>query len=150
MSNGNAKSLMDYQEEWIVLINKWDSRGYDKLSDGEKIWFNVQTLLGAVANGGFISYYYNSGADTVYDCLAALKTIGADEAVSLTQKMNSLFGEEVPADVNDRNDIIDSWPDDSDEIDDFLEEVDEKYFSQRDYLETRLVAYIQEHNLVAS
>ncbi len=57
MSNGNTKSLTDYQKEWDVLINKWDSHGYDMLSDEEKIWFNVQTLLGAVANGGFISYY---------------------------------------------------------------------------------------------
>lgn len=56
------KTLLDYQNHWEEICNK-GFINYLSLSSDERIWFNIQGLIGQVNNGGIISFYYNIGAD---------------------------------------------------------------------------------------
>ena len=60
--------LMDFQEHWEQLVDRaFEKGGYSRLSDDERVWFNLQSLTQAIYDGGIISYYYNSSADHLDD-----------------------------------------------------------------------------------
>jgi hypothetical protein len=64
-----------------------------------------------LSTGGVVSYYSNSGAGTVDDCLSALRTLGALEVEKVLREANSLFPNgEVPGDIEKRNAVMRSWP----------------------------------------
>lgn len=63
-------------ETWKQLCKKWASRGYDSLSEPERVWFNTRTVIDSFENGGLISYFYNSGADDYDDMLTSLEALG--------------------------------------------------------------------------
>jgi hypothetical protein len=138
--------LFDYIEAWKRLVDKAFGDGYDTLSVEEKVWFNAQSLVQAIGDGGLISYYYNSGADTLADCLSSLEALGATELKGLLDQVNSLFPGGVPTNINQRNAIISSWPDDG-RMDEFLDGIEERAAAEVENLEQQLVAYIQQHQL---
>ena len=71
------------------------------------MYFTVSPLIFSIRNGGLISYYYNSYADHISDCMESLRTLNAKEASSLVEAMNALFGESVPRDASkERGDPI--------------------------------------------
>jgi hypothetical protein len=138
--------LLDFQTQWETLVAKWSSQGYDSLTEAERTWFNVQSLTSAVANGGFVSYFYNPGGERSADALGALETVGAHETKALLQKMINLFPNgQPPADLEDRNDVINSW--DEDTIDPILEEIDDQFFKQDEKPDELLVQYLIEKGI---
>ena len=90
---------------WHELCDKWSRKGYAALTLPERIWFNVRSLIDLAQNGGLISYYYNSGADTLPDCLAALDSLGANDVRRQVERVNALFGGSVPPSQEARNRI---------------------------------------------
>src|SRR4030095_965914 len=137
----------DWHPQWQALCDRLARRGYSSLSDNEKIWVNVRALIDSTNNGGFISYFYNSYADTLQDCLRALDALEAHEIRAQVERVCSLFGTRVPPDIDERNEIINSWPDegtDAETRDTLLEEVDQALFKRFDALEDRLEAVVKE------
>ena len=98
--------LFDYQGKWEKLVDKAISSGYESLSANEKVGLNVQYLTDSIRNGGLISYYYNSPADTIEDCQKALDVLGVANMKYLIEQMNRLFPGGVPKDITVRNQII--------------------------------------------
>ena len=135
--------LFDFQNKWEKLVDKAGSNGYDSLLPNEKIWLNVQYLTNSIGDGGLISYYYNSPADTIDDCLKALEVIGATEMKALMERMNKLFPEGVPKDITARNEVISSWPDDDEGFEQLLEEIEELASLETIKVEYKLVLFIQ-------
>lgn len=133
--------LHEFQDRWEQIVQCALGGGYQALSNEEKIWFNAQSLIQAIDNGGLISYYYNSAADTLGDCMHALEVLGAEGMLSLITKVNTLFTNGVPVDVCARNEIINSWPDDG-SIDEFLGPIEASAMSEARHLVARLVAFI--------
>jgi hypothetical protein len=88
------------------------------------MWFNVRSLIDACNDGGLISYFYNSGADTLEDCLAGLATLDSARVSAQIGRVAALFTSGVPADQDARNAAIDSW-EDSSEVDELLDSVDD-------------------------
>lgn len=138
--------LGDFYEQWRRLVNKAFGIGHGVLSAPERVWFNAQLLVQAIDDGGLISYYYNSPADTVEDCLNAMDVLGARKMKRLLIQVNGLFPDGVPADITARNEVINSWPDDG-SVDDFLEPIEESAASEARKLEKQLVIYIERQGL---
>ena len=111
---------------------------------------DVRSLIDGVENGGIISYFYNSGAGTVADCLDDLTTLGALGVAEQVRRVSSLFPGSVPADLDDRNRIIDSWPDegvDRDRIDDLLQDADAVLMPLMADLEAKLASFLEASEL---
>jgi len=76
-NNSNEYDLLNFQEQWIQLLDKLEENGYDSLSHEEKVWFNVWVLNDAIINGGFVSYFYNPDGEYAEEALKSLDAIGA-------------------------------------------------------------------------
>ena len=135
-----------WRPAWIALCEKWEARGYESLSADEKVWMNVRALIDAVENGGVTSFYYNSGADTLADAMAALRRLGAHEVAAQIERVNRLFPGGVPTSIDARNAVIDSW-DGSAQIDRLIEEVDEKLMPMFQELELSLEQFVRQQGL---
>lgn len=130
------------QRKWFEIVDRKSRGGYESLSRIEKTWFNVEVLIGQVENGGVISYFYNSGADGLEECLKDLTALGAHEVRRQIERVCQLFPSGVPDSMDARNDVIDSWAD-SDELDSLLTEVDELVLTLMDDLNQRLNEFLE-------
>lgn len=92
-------------EDWNRLCDRWSECGYDSLNETEKLWLNVRRLIGAVNNGGLISYFYNSHAEHYDDCVHALNQLMEPEVLNEVQNLGALFGATVPVSIEERNRI---------------------------------------------
>ena len=130
--------------QWRVLCAKaYSSLGYSALSDDERVWFNIRALIDSTNNGGLISFFYNSYADTLQDCLRALDKLGADAVRSQVERVCKLFGSQVPLTVSARNEVINSWPDTNPQLSALLNEVDAKLYGYFPDLEASLDAFLR-------
>lgn len=129
---------------WHALCEKWTHSGYQSLSKTEKLWLNTRALIDAINDGGIISYYYNSGADSLEDCMGALRELESDEVLAVLQETNGLFPDgRVPTDVDGRNAVIGSWPDDG-RIDRRLSLMDRRLSGLLPVLERRREGYLHQ------
>jgi hypothetical protein len=133
---------------WNALCDKRSRGGYVALTSAERIWLDVRSLIDSVENGGLISYYYNSGADRLPECMAALDHLGAIDIRRQVERVNALFPGGVPPSLNARNDVIDSWDDDNERIDALLTEVDEALMPMLEELEVKLEDFLRRSGLV--
>jgi hypothetical protein len=118
--------------------------GYERLASAERVWVNARSFIDSVNNGGCISYFYNSGADHLDDCREALRTLGATAELTELERVCALFGTTVPADIEERNDIIAGWDDDAHETQ-TLEDADQALMPMMDGLEARLAKFVKNH-----
>ena len=131
----------DLYSKWTNLVGKALS-SYSSLSIDERVWFNVQVLIDSINNGGLISYYYNTGADCVYDLIEDLKVINMNIVAEIIIKFNlTLFPNmDVPSDINGRNEIIDN-------LDEWLNEkiqtLEDKISEKMPELENQLTNFLQ-------
>jgi hypothetical protein len=139
----------EIDRRWTELCDRWSQVGYASLSRPEKTWLNIRSLIDSIENGGIISYFYNSGADTLGDCLADLTALGAGEVVESVNQVCGLFPNGVPSGMEDRNAAIDSWAESprQDEIDELLTQVGDALFPLVADLERRLAGHIEQHGL---
>ena len=140
--SNNKKTLLDFQTDWKKLVDKALSN-YSSLSADERIWYNIECLIAQVDNGGLISHYYNSGADYNKETIMDLITFGFQDIADLLLQINKLFPNSEPStDINERNDVISSWPNNS-EIDKWLEKFDTYFYNREPELEQELVNLIE-------
>jgi len=138
----NEKTLIDFQTDWVKLVDKAYS-DYSSLSTDERIWFNIQCLIYAVCNGGLISYYYNPDGDHYKETIIDLEILGFSDIADLLLQINKLFPNNEPStNIDERNDVISSWPDDG-KIDNWLEQLDNQFFDKKEGLEQKLMSYIE-------
>lgn len=128
---------------WKSIFQKIEESGYGSLNNIERIWVNVDGLIGDVSGGGLISFFYNHGADNYEETIEDLNTIGAETAISLVNKIGVMFpGGKPSVNIEERNEIIDSW--DHDELNDLFESLDEEFYAIIDELEEKLEPIILE------
>ena len=127
--------------DWAAICEVWKDAGYEALSAEERVFFNIRVLIDSIENGGAISYFYNSGADHVEDCMEALDQLKAGEFKSQFQRVLELFPPEAVQDFDARNRVINSWEDADAAIDDLLEEVDDRLFQLTADLESKLSTF---------
>lgn len=140
--------LHDFHNEWVTLVEK-ASVNYQSLTPPERVWFSTQLLIAGVDNGGLISLYYNSFADTLEEALRDLEVLEAFDVRELLLKVNELFPGNMPSrSCEVRNLCIDSWPDDG-RYDDLLNTLDTQFYELESELERKLLEYMFLNNLVS-
>lgn len=133
-------NLIDFHNDWTRLVGKAIT-SYEQLLPEERIWYNIQVLIDAVNNGGVISYYSNPGADHLLETMADLKIIGATYILEILHKMNALFPNGIPpSDIEERNNVILSWNDDT--VCDLLDNLDIDFYKNCPILENTLMEHI--------
>lgn len=131
----------DWQESWQILFEKLDAQGYESFTPDERIWYNVRGVIDSVGNGGIISIYYNHGADNLEDTMEDLNKLNASNIVELIIKVNKLFPNGKPSrDIDERNEVIDSWDGENLEL---FEALDEIFYKLESDLELKLEAVVQ-------
>jgi hypothetical protein len=131
------------EKAWKELFKKLEESGYEKLNMNERVWLNIDGLIGDVNGGGLISFFYNHGADNYGDTIDDLNTIGVPKAIALVKKIAELFPIGKPSkNIEERNEVIDSW--DHDELNDFFEELDNQFYEITDDIEKKLEPIIAE------
>ncbi len=136
-------------QTWHALCDKLGQAGYDSLSPEEKAWVNLRGLIDSIENGGLISYFYNSYADHLPDCLVALRRLEASRVAAEVSRVCALFPGGVASDIDARNDVITSWGDSPQEgtIGALLEDVDNRLMPMMSDLESRLGRFLQQHGM---
>lgn len=139
------KDLLDFQADWVKICDK-GYHDYKSLTPAERVWYNVECLLGLVQNGGVIGFYCNSGADHVFDTINDLLILGHKDIALILEKMNTLFPNcDIENDFDGRNEIIDnSWDERHSQL---LDELDAEFFQKDEDLEDTLVQYILKNKL---
>ncbi len=136
-------------QKWYAVCDKLRGEGYLHLTPAEQIWLDIRSLIDSTENGGLISYFYNSGANRLNECLIALNLLGTDVVRAQVDRVSALFPAGVPPTVDGRNEVINSWSDDDRSIDELLEDVDNIMYSQIEQLEEKLTQFLIDNGLLA-
>lgn len=134
-------ALLNFQDKWVKIVDK-GLGDFDSLTSDERVWFNIETLIAQVDNGGLISFYYNSYAERVMETIDDLKKLGFADIADLLIQINKLFpGGQPSADIDERNDVISNWPDGK--YDSLLDSLEKTFYSREKELEQKLIQHIQ-------
>jgi hypothetical protein len=96
-----------YPDNFDAVSNKYETSGYEKLDNIEKLIYCIWWLEGEVNNGGFHQFFWNSAGDYTEDTLKYLLAIDAIHTADLLRKASQIaFGGEAPVDRNKRYDIL--------------------------------------------
>lgn len=126
-------TLVDFQNSWGKLVEK-GYKNYLSLTSDERLWYNIQSPIGSVDNGGLISFYYNSYVERVYETIEDLKFLGFQDIANILIEINKLFPNEKPSiDINERNISISNWPNGKYEL--VLDNLDKLFYSKEEQLE---------------
>ncbi len=130
-------SISDTNDFVIAMTEHLDEKtqygeNMSVLSEAERIFYITQTLEMEVNNGGFSQYFYNSSGNFSNELVRAFTAIGADTTAAICQKAIDAFGCEIPADREERIEMLDEL--ESDDFDEILEECDSAFFDYQDDL----------------
>ena len=134
------KPEISVDSKWANLVDK-AMKNYKSLTKNERIWFNQRVLIDSFNDGGLISYYYNSGAENVYETIEDLQILGLEKLVTIIKKYNeTLFHDKkVPKDINERNEFVSKLDEKTDSI---LQDLESDFQDQLETLEKRLETFI--------
>ncbi len=121
-------------------LEKLGLNGLDALSEKDKVVASIFALEAEVNNGGFDQFYYNSAGDLAYCVPQALRIIGAPKTAEITEKANSIFGENGPS----RDHVLRSKQLQclGDQYDEFLGELDDQFYEYPHDLYALLEQYL--------
>jgi len=135
-------SREDAQEAWVRIVDIGFNE-YDKLTNDQKVWFNIEPLT----TDGIIDHYVNHGAEHNKDTIDGLEFLGHRDVADLLRDINRLFeGGLPPDDIDERNDEMQTWDGRHDEL---LDEINDKYWKLNDSLEKTLHNHISKTGIGA-
>tara|TARA_R110002096_G_scaffold434442_1_gene655967 strand:+ start:1448 stop:1831 length:384 start_codon:yes stop_codon:yes gene_type:complete len=117
------------------LNQKWEeinSKNPEELTNTERIWYTIEPLLQL----GLIDHYINYGFDFHNETMEDLKHIGELEILNLMLEVNNKFEGEIPKDIDERNEEL------ADINENFIEEIDNKFWKLAPEAEVRLDKFI--------
>jgi hypothetical protein len=127
--------------KWIKVADK-ATDNYNSLATYERVWSNTRILVDSINNGGLISYYYNSGAENVYDMLSDLRIINMHTVAEIIENFNSILfpNSSVPKDINVRNEVIGNLDERSNDL---IQTIETKISSYIPEIETSLDKFLK-------
>ena len=84
------------------LMEKAEKYGIDSLSEKEKYFYAIYELDNEINNGGYLQYFDNSSGDLAYLILDALRSIGSNKALKITEEALDIYGRAPSKDKEDR------------------------------------------------
>jgi hypothetical protein len=134
------------ENNWSIVALK-GIKQYSLLTPSERIWFNIRGIIDSTNNGGLISYYYNPGAENVYDAIEDLEKLGFENVAVIVKKYNEILfnGSEVPTDLNERNKFVSAL---SEQADDLLQDLEIELTKHIDNLENHLTSFLSKEKMI--
>ena len=109
------------------------------LSAPERLFYTTQILEEEVNNGGFDQFFFNSSGNLANEVVHAFTEIGAVKTADICRKAFSVYGEEVPADRDERQDILELLNEEQEEI---LERCADVFFDYEENLNELNYAFV--------
>lgn len=123
------------QPAWEKIVDIGFSN-YNKLSNDQKVWFNIEPLT----TDGIIDHYINHGAEHNQDTLNALEFLGFPELAEQMRRINKLFKNgQPPTDIIERNKDWDSWSENHEAL---LNNIASNFWKKCNDLEKALMEHI--------
>lgn len=141
-------AVKDIQEEWFMRDStKWYEHVIS-LSDKERITYLIEILDSQVFNGGFDQYFVNGYGQFVKETIQAFNMIKAYELAKITEIAYRSVNNANYDEVTFRRKIffreIEELFNDNEELDSYLESLDDKYYEYRDNIGLLLVEYLRQ------
>ena len=104
----NAMEINNYVVDMYDMVGKKCEYGdaMEKLNKHEMIFYIAQEVEAEVNNGGFWQFFYNSSGDLSNQVVAAFQAIGATQIAEICRKAVDVFGESVPVDREERQELM--------------------------------------------
>ncbi len=112
----------------------------EKLNEHERIIYITQTLEQEINNGGFSQYFFNSSGDLSNELVDAFTKIGALKTAEICKKALTVFGGNVPADWEERQELLEEL-----DCDDVFDKLDDAFYDYEDNLEGLNSEYIMKY-----
>ena len=135
------------ETEFIIALDEHISQkcqyGDDmaSLSTPERVFYITQSLEREVNNGGFDQFFFNSCGDFANELVYGFTEIGALKTAQICKKAVSIFGDEVPSDRDERDDVIS----DNEEFAEILRECDDAFFEYAENLNALNYEYVMKN-----
>jgi len=136
----NEMDLVIALDEYVVKKCRYGD-AMESLSAPERVFYITQSLEMEVNNGGFSQYFFNSSGDFANEVVNAFVEIGAIKTAEICKKAVAIFGEKVPADRFERDDVIS----DNEELEEILCECDDAFYKYPDALTTLNYEYVMKN-----
>ena len=102
-------------------------------------------------NGGFSQFFFNSSGIFANELVDAFQKIGADKMAEICKKAVSIYGDEVPADREKREELLSSDNEEQDEkIAAVLTECDDAFYACEEDLNELCYQFIIDHKMLFS
>ncbi len=112
---------------------------YSKLTREQRVWFNIEPLI----TDGLWNHYINHGADKNSDTIEDLEYLNFTSIAKQLREFNrTYFPNGVPEGPDARQEQFHKF--DEDELEDAIEQMDDKFWEISDELENVLLAHINE------
>ena len=125
-------SREELQDVWVDIVKR-EHNDITSLSKEERIWFNLEPLT----TDGIVDHYVNYGATNNSETIEDLNYLGETEIADLMLSINQKFQNGVPTDIDQRNEELMEMDDE------FLNEIDSKFWKLCEGFETRLYKYVE-------
>jgi hypothetical protein len=105
------------------------SSGVANLSDADRQFFLAWGYAGELDNGGHIQFFLNTMGDYIPETIVALRELDLPrQADLLHEAAEQVFGNQVPRDIQERNEVVEQMPDDG-KLDELLDSLDDRFYS---------------------
>ena len=129
---------------WLYILDNCDEFGdLHNLNAEQRVFYVVQDLQNEVNNGGFAQYFYNDSGDFANEAVSAFESIGAYELANVCKKAIGIYGDKVPTDRDERENVLISDDEKEEErIEEILKECDDTFFEYEDNLVELIYQFI--------
>ncbi|MBE6688904.1 MAG: DUF4375 domain-containing protein [Ruminococcaceae bacterium] len=141
-----AKSIdeiweIEEKENFVVEMDKYIAEkceygdNMETLNGEQKVFYITQSLEMEVNNGGFAQFFFNSSGMFGNELVSSFEKIGAMKTAEICKKAISIYGDKVPADRDEREEILTTDDETEEErIEAILNECDDAFFEYEDDL----------------
>lgn len=120
------------QDAWEKIVDL-GFRDYNKLTREQRVWFNIEPL----ATDGLWDHYMNHGADKNADTIEDLDYLNFNSVANQLREFNKrYFPNGVPDGPDAREEQFEKF--DEDQLEDYIEEMEDKFWEISDDLESVL------------
>ena len=132
---------IEEKENFLVEMDKYIAEkceygdSMETLNAEQRILYITQALEKEVNNGGFAQFFFNSDGCFGNEIVSSFEKIGAMKTAEICKKAISIYGDKVPTDRDEREEILISDDEKEEErIEAILNECDDAFFEYEDDL----------------
>lgn len=114
----------------------------ERLNDKQRVFYITQSLETEVNSGGFDQFFFNTGGNFANELVWAFNEIGAIKTAEICKRAIGAFGQNVPCDRFERQDVMESF---NDEVSTLWSECDRSFLEYEDNLHELNYNYVMKN-----